>query len=141
MSDAYYKEVFSKNLKYYMSLNGKTQVDIINELGYDKSAVSTWCNGSRLPRMDKVDALAKYLGIRRSDLIEERIASPSEETAKESQSGKKYYFSDETAEMAQRLFEDQDLRMLFDASRDSRPEDLKMAADMLKRFKGTNPDE
>ena len=71
MSDEYYKKVFSKNLKHYMDLAGKSQIDIINNLGYDKSAVSTWCNGSRLPRMDKVDALAKYLGIRRSDLIEE----------------------------------------------------------------------
>ncbi|HIX25271.1 MAG TPA: helix-turn-helix domain-containing protein [Candidatus Lachnoclostridium avicola] len=55
-----------------MSLNRKTQSDIINDLGYNKSAVSTWCNGTRLPRMDKVDALAKYFGINRSDLIEEK---------------------------------------------------------------------
>lgn len=45
---------------------------IINDLGFNKSSVSTWCNGTRLPRMDKVDALAKYFGINRSDLIEER---------------------------------------------------------------------
>ena len=74
MSDELYKRIFSKNLRYYMELNHKTQVDIINDLGFDKSAVSTWVNGTRLPRMDKVDALAKYLGIRRSDLIEERTS-------------------------------------------------------------------
>ena len=72
MSDETYKEIFSQNLNYYMSLNRKTQSDIINDLGYNKSAVSTWCNGTRLPRMDKVDALAKYFGINRSDLIEEK---------------------------------------------------------------------
>lgn len=72
MSDNYYKDIFSKNLKYYMSINQKSQVDLVNDLGYDKSAVSTWCNGTRLPRMDKVDAIAKYLGVRRSDLIDER---------------------------------------------------------------------
>lgn len=58
-----------------MSLNNKTQVDLINDLGFNKSAVSTWCNGTRLPRMDKVDALAKYFGIRRSDLIEDKSES------------------------------------------------------------------
>lgn len=79
MADEYYKKIFSDNLKYYMALHEKSQIDIVNDLHYDKSAVSTWVNGSRLPRMDKVDALAKYFGIKRSNLIEERVepAAPS----------------------------------------------------------------
>lgn len=72
MSDDFYKKIFSKNLRYYMELNQKEQIDIINDLGFNKSSVSTWYNGTRLPRMDKVDALAKYFGINRSNLIEER---------------------------------------------------------------------
>lgn len=72
MSDDQYKKIFSENLRYYMMLNGKNQIDLINDLGFNKSAVSTWCNGTRLPRMDKVDTLAKYFDIKRSDLIEER---------------------------------------------------------------------
>lgn len=75
MAEDEYKRIFSKNLRKYMSLNNKTQVDLINNLGFNKSAVSTWCNGTRLPRMDKVDALAKYFGIRRSDLIEDKSES------------------------------------------------------------------
>lgn len=75
MSDELYKKIFSSNLRKYMSLNNKTQVDLINDLGFNKSAISTWCNGTRLPRMDKVDALAKYFGIRRSDLIEDKSES------------------------------------------------------------------
>ena len=75
MGDELYKIIFTSNLRKYMSLNNKTQVDLINDLGFNKSAVSTWCNGTRLPRMDKVDALAKYLGIRRSDLIEDKSES------------------------------------------------------------------
>lgn len=71
MNDDYYKHIFSKNLTYYMNLYGKTQADIINALGVNKSAISTWCNGTRLPRMDKVDALAKYFNILRSELIDE----------------------------------------------------------------------
>lgn len=75
MAEDEYKRIFSKNLRKYMSLNNKTQVDLINNLGFNKSAVSTWCNGTRLPRMDKVDALTKYFGIRRSDLIEDKSES------------------------------------------------------------------
>lgn len=77
MGDDFFKKIFSKNLRYYMSINKKEQVDLINDLGFNKSSVSTWCNGTRLPRMDKVDALAKYFGINRSDLIEERKSDAS----------------------------------------------------------------
>lgn len=52
----------------------------------------------------------------------------------------RYYEDDNTAMMAQRLFEDKDMRLLFDAAKDSRPEDLQMATDLLKRLKQTNPD-
>ena len=76
MSDEYYKRIFSENLRYYMEKSGKSQIDIVTDLNYDKSTVSTWCNGTRLPRMDKVDALAKYFCITRSDLIEERENKP-----------------------------------------------------------------
>ena len=72
MPEEIYKKIFSRNLNYYMELNGKTQSDLINDLGFNKSAVSTWCNGSRLPRMDKVETLAQYFRINRSDLIEEK---------------------------------------------------------------------
>ncbi len=82
MSEETYKNIFSKNLNRYMTLNSKTQSDLVNDLGFNKSAVSTWCNGSRLPRMDKVEALARYFKINRSDLIEEKspdILTPKDE--------------------------------------------------------------
>ena len=51
-----------------------------------------------------------------------------------------YYLNPETAQMAQELFDNPNMRILFDAARDSKPEDLQMAADMLNRFKKTNPE-
>ena len=79
MSEDYYKKVFSTNLKRYMELYGKSQIDLINDLGLNKSAVSTWCNGTRLPRMDKVNLLAEYFHCNRSDLIEEKDDSKESE--------------------------------------------------------------
>ena len=51
-----------------------------------------------------------------------------------------YYVNEDTAKSAQQIFEDPYLRILFDAAQDSRPEDLQMAADLLRRLKKTNPD-
>lgn len=72
MSEDVFKLIFSKNLRYYMSQEGKTQIDIVNDLGINKSSISSWVNGTRLPRMDKIEMLAQYLGVSRTDLIEER---------------------------------------------------------------------
>lgn len=51
-----------------------------------------------------------------------------------------YYISTETAKIAQEIFMDPNLRALFSAAQNSRPQDLRLAADMLTRFKETNPD-
>lgn len=127
MSDDLYKEIFSKNLKKYMEFNNKEQIDLINDLGFNKSSVSTWCNGTRLPRMDKVDTLAKYFGIRRSDLIEEKSSEVGEQG---------YYLNDETAKLAQEIYENPNYKVLFDASRDLEPDDIQFVIDMIDRMKG-----
>lgn len=130
MSEETYQKIFSKNLNYYMNLNGKTQTDLINDLGFNKSAVSTWCNGTRLPRMDKVEMLAQYFNINRSDLIEE----------KDTTSG--YYLKEETAKLAQEMFEDEDMRSLFDMKRNMPPERFKVHMEFMKNLynqeKGTD---
>ena len=54
---------------------------------------------------------------------------------RESSSGQKYYFDDDTAKKAQDLSENPALRNLFNIAIDSRPEDLQMATDLLVRLK------
>lgn len=66
------KEVMAENLKYYMNINKKTRKDICNELDFPYSTFTDWCNGNKYPRIDKIEMLANYFGIEKSDLIEER---------------------------------------------------------------------
>ena len=120
------KQIFIKNLTHYMNMNDLTQKEVADAIGVSPQTFNTWMQGIALPRMGKIQALADYFGIKKSDLIDDK------------ENG--YYFNDETARLAQQLFEDKQLRMLFDAARDSRPEDLQMAADLLRRLKETNPD-
>ena len=60
--------------------------------------------------------------INRSDLIEE----------KEATSG--YYLNDETAKLAQEMFEDEDMRSLFDMKRNMPPERFKAHLDFMKNL-------
>lgn len=70
--DDTYRKIFANNLNYYMKVNNKIQDDLVRDLGLKTSTISSWCNGQKLPRMDKIVLLADYFGIHFSKLIEER---------------------------------------------------------------------
>ena len=52
---------FAEMLKYYLMMNNKTQSDLVNDLGFDKSTVSNWCAGLRVPKVDVIIDIANYL--------------------------------------------------------------------------------
>lgn len=76
MLDNSCRMIFAKNLNRYMQINGKTQADLIKDLKYSSSTISNWCTGQKIPRMDKIEQLATYFGINKSDLIEDKAEKP-----------------------------------------------------------------
>ena len=82
MEDAEYRRIFASKLRYYMNLNGKNQMDLMRDLNLSSSTVSSWCTGQKLPRMGKIQMLADYFGINKSDLIENKVAHPISKSAK-----------------------------------------------------------
>lgn len=75
------------------------------------------------PKLETLKAIARVLGLTLNDFDDNT-----------------YYTNEQTAAVAQELLENPDMRVLFDAAKDSTSKDLQMAADLLKRFKSTNPD-
>ena len=71
MTSTEYGKILSKNLKRIAYENQKTQADIARDLGLKQVTVSSWMNGTRVPRMDKIDLLCHYFNCKRSDLMEE----------------------------------------------------------------------
>lgn len=66
------KEVFGKNLSYYLDLWGKEQQEVAEAIGVASSTFNEWVKGKKFPRIDKIEKLADYFGILKSDLIEEK---------------------------------------------------------------------
>lgn len=66
-------KTFSRALTYYISIRGKTQQDLINDLHYSSSTVSQWCTGKNIPRMDRIETIATYLGIDKTDLLRDPV--------------------------------------------------------------------
>ena len=72
MSDLGNKEIFAKNLKYYMELNHKDRNDVCRDLEIPYTTFAEWYNGNIYPRIDKIQILANYFDIKKSDLVEDK---------------------------------------------------------------------
>ena len=112
-------------------------VELSLRSGVLKSSISQYMNGTHSITNVKAGAIAEVLGVNPVWLMGFDV--PKYIVDEKSQQDK-YYLNDETAKVAQAIFDDSDLHALFDAAQDSKPEDLKMAADLLRRLKSTNSD-
>lgn len=104
MPEQEFNAVFSKRLRYYMNKYDMTQVELAKKLGVGTTSVYNWCNGIKTPRMDKVDIMCDLFNCSRSDLIDEKSSTDSH-----------YYLNEETAAIAQEIFEKD--KILFDVYR------------------------
>ena len=125
MADEEQKRIFSKNLSKYLSKYDKTQKEVADAIGVSPQTFNTWCQGIALPRMGKVQALADYFGINKSDLIDDKSDQPDDH----------YYLNDETRQIAQEAFENPELRTLFKVARDISPERLRAHIEFMKTLK------
>ena len=70
MSDKDQIEIFRRNLIRY--LGNTPQVEVANAIGVSPQAFNRWTQGISMPRIGKVQLLADYFRINKSDLIEEK---------------------------------------------------------------------
>lgn len=75
---AWSKEVFAKNLRYYMESRGKNQKELAEIVGVSAPTMNDWLKAKKYPRIDKIEVLANYFGILKSDLIEVKKEQPTE---------------------------------------------------------------
>ena len=75
MSSLGNKEIMANNIRFYLSQNGISQTEICQTLGFSMSTFSDWVRARTYPRIDKIELMANYFGIEKSDLVEERTKS------------------------------------------------------------------
>ena len=66
------KDIFARNIKYYLSERDMTQTQLAKILDYPEMTVSNWVNAKYYPRIDKIQEMADFLSINKSDLIEDK---------------------------------------------------------------------
>ena len=99
--------------------------DVARETGITKSTFSDWKNGRSSPKDAKLQKIADLFGVSVEYI----------RTGKEKDDGEKYYLNEETAQVAQEIFENKELRALFDVQKDMDAEDLRALHNMALALK------
>lgn len=72
MSDLGSKEIMARNILYYMEQRGVTRQEVCDALGFKYTTFTDWVKCKTYPRIDKIEKMAAYFGVNKSDLVEER---------------------------------------------------------------------
>ena len=123
------KEIMAKNIKRLMELRGKDRNDVCKDLGFKYTTFTDWINAKTFPRIDKIEMMANYFGVSKADLVEEPVEAEP------------YYINDDARELAQFLFENPEYKVLFDASRKVKKEDIAFVKQMIDRMRGDGYDD
>lgn len=77
MTEDRQRQIFSNNLRRLIDVSGKTQKDVADAIGVSQQIMNVWARGKAIPRMGKIQRLADYFGVEKSDLIDEKPDTPS----------------------------------------------------------------
>ena len=124
MSDLGNREIFSKNLQYYMNLYNKTRIQVAKDIGVSYTTFTSWIKGTNYPRIDKIELLANYFRVNKADLIENKYSE-----------NEQYYSDPSVSEYAQAVKDNPDLRLLFDASKDMSKSDINFVINTIEMLK------
>ncbi len=100
---------------------GVTTADVCKATGIGQSTMSNWKSRRNLLSAKNAQLIADYFHVSVDYLM----------TGTEKDGGETYYLNDETKEIAQKVFENKELRMLMDAAQDADPEDIEAVHNML----------
>lgn len=116
-------EIYSK----IRDAKGYKDSDVSKGANVTKSTFSDWKSGRSMPKGDKLVRIASFL-----DVSVEQLLGSSDIAYDAEGKTWDYYMDDSAKDMAQFLFENPEYKVLFDASRKVKKEDLEKVAQMIK---------
>lgn len=109
--------MFAKNIRFLRKRAELSQDKLAEMLGYKSfTTIQKWESGVSEPSMAVAQKIANLFHVDIDDLIKVDLEARGDDG---------YYFDADTAALAQKIYEDKELRALFDAARDISPEDMK----------------
>lgn len=107
--------------------NNVTPYRVAADTGITRSTFTDWKNGRSKPSVTKLKKIADYFNVS-LDYLMTGVDPVTEENTP-------YYTDPEVREIANDIYENPDLRVLFDASRTMSKEDIEMVTDIVNRIR------
>lgn len=126
-------EIFEKLLQE----KGITAYKVAKETGVSTATLTSWKQGKYTPKPEKLQKIADYLGVQLSYLTGDSKFKTHEEeldAIAASQSKDNYYENEDTRELAEFLYKNPEYKVLFDASKNVKPEDIEFVRKMIERL-------
>jgi|SRR5665648_244603 len=118
----------NKIIKNLMEQNKIGNKELAEKSGIPLRTINNIISGvTENPTLETMRAISKVLGCTLDDFAENSATKVGA-----------YFLDDESARIAQEIYNNPDLRILFDTTRKVKPEDLKLISDMVKRMSGDN---
>jgi len=131
---------FSERLRELRIQRGFSQQDLADRTDQTKQAISQYERGVRRPDMDMLLALCDIFNVSLDYLTGKEDVTPRLVDNNGLRVLETYHIDEETMKVAQTIYDDPNLHALFDAARGNKADNLRLAAEMLKRMKDTNKD-
>lgn len=117
------KTVFARNLRHFIDKENVRQKDVAAAAKVSTGTVCDWLNERSYPRMDKIQLLANFFKIEKSDLIEDRVAIA------------KNYLETEAKDIAKEFFQNEDDFKLYLKIKELSPKDRKIVETLIDSLK------
>ena len=128
MTETNARKVFGRNLTDLLYEKRISQKELGKYMGVSSATTSDWCSGKKMPRIDKLISIAHFLHVEMSDLVDEHPAV-------EENQQQEYYTDQVTAQIAEDMATNPNLKMLYDVQRDMDPEDLQAMYNLAMALK------
>lgn len=126
----------AKNIRYLRKQLGMSQDQLAEKFGYKSfTTIQKWEMGTSEPPAGVVRSLADLFGVNIDDLMKTDLEKVSTKPFSNNKDDT-YYLNDDSRDLAEFLFNNPDYKVLFDASRKVKPEDIEFVRKMIDRMSG-----
>lgn len=124
---------FQNVFKSLRTSGGYTQQEIADKLNISRSTIGMYETGAREPDYDTLELIADFFNV---DI--DYLLGRTDKTTTLPESI--YYLNDDARELAEFMFKNPEYKVLFDASRKVKKEDIEFVKQMIDRVRGDSDD-
>ena len=130
MSEKELKEIFSANLRRLLDEHDKSQADLRRYMGVSSATASDWCNGKKIPRADKLQAICIWLNCEMADLLGEYKNTDVRTDGQEPG----YYDEELVKDITEQLRQNPEYGVMFKALTNVKPEDIELVTKFIEKM-------